>query len=263
MNAVLSGAIGAALMAVVAVIAGVIYRRRADARARALSTTDALTGLRNRRYVEQSADSDASACLRRHAKWGLINQTPQESDLVFLLVDLDEFKRVNDKFGHPAGDRLLVEIAHALVASCRDSDVVARWGGDEFLVIARFTTGTEAKRIAERIRRAVASRAIQMPQGQSVGTTCSVGYGVFPFDAKRSSLTWRHVLTLADHASYDAKNSGRNRCVGYVAGQSALRGVETPEISRADAEGWLQGGKLKRELVERVRASSADAAVRD
>lgn len=263
MNGLLGGAIGAAGMAVIAVIVGAIYRRRADARARALSTTDALTGLRNRRFVEQSADSDASACLRRHAKWGLLNQTAQESDLIFLLVDLDEFKVVNDKFGHQAGDRLLVEVAHSLVASCRDSDVVARWGGDEFLVIARFTNGSEAKRIAERIRVAVAGRSVQLADGQTAGTTCSVGYGVFPFDAIRSSLGWRHVLALADHASYDAKNNGRNRCVGYTAGPIALRATERAEISRADAEGWLQSKQLKREVVERMRASSADVAAQD
>ena len=213
--------------------------------------------------MEQSGDSDASACLRRHAKWGLINQAAQESDLIFLLVDLDEFKLVNDKYGHQAGDRLLVEIGHALVASCRDSDVVARWGGDEFLVIARFTNGSEAKRIAERIRRAVAGRLVELADGQTAGTTCSVGYGVFPFDARRSSLGWRHVLALADHASYDAKHNGRNRCVGYTAGPIALPTAETAEISRANAEGWLQSRQLKREVVERVRPSSADAAVQD
>src|SRR5579862_6549610 len=170
---------------ILAVIVGlgftIVVARQMQAWARAHSLTDALTGLKNRMYVEQMVDHDASSCLRRYADWRRLNLAPQQCDLVFLLVTLDDRERVATQSGRKAADRLLVEIAHCLERTCRDSDVVVRWGGDAFMILGRFTNGPQANVLAERVRRAVSARTAPLPNGATVSTTCSIGYAVFPF----------------------------------------------------------------------------------
>ena len=204
-----------AIAVIGAVIGFFLYRRRVE-RARlaeSLSVTDALTGLHNRRYVQETIEMDIAASVRRTRVAGARGVAPDDIDLAFLILDLDRFKSVNDTHGHAIGDQLLVQIGTALRATCRDSDVIARWGGDEFLVIARFTDRTQCPVTAERVRAAVERQRVALSDGRSIGVTCSIGYALFPIDpATPKSVPWAEVVTMADRAAYAAKRNGGNCC---------------------------------------------------
>src|SRR4029077_12722608 len=128
------------------------------------SLTDPMTGLRNRRYFSATIDSDVAQALRSHAD----GRDPHTRDLVFYLIDADNFKEVNDKYGHDVGDKVLVEMARRLSSSIRHSDVLVRWGGEEFLIVSRYTDRTEAELLAQRVLAAVADAPITL--GGSVET---------------------------------------------------------------------------------------------
>ncbi|WP_374015172.1 diguanylate cyclase [Massilia sp. BJB1822] len=181
-----------------------------------VSLTDQLTGLRNRRFFLQHVDADVALSLRRYdepsapplAERG---EALPDKDLVFFLVDLDHFKEVNDSHGHGAGDAVLVQMQERLREVFRESDYLVRWGGEEFLVLARATHRDEGKQVAERIRQAVAGRPFTLPDGSRLDKTCSIGFACFPFlPAQPRLLNWSQVVELADQALYIAKNSGRN-----------------------------------------------------
>lgn len=194
-----------------------------------VSLTDQLTGLRNRRFFLQNVDADVAMSLRgyeagNHRELTECDlQTP--NDLVFFMVDLDHFKEVNDRYGHAAGDSILVQMQERLREVFRESDYVIRWGGEEFLVLARATHRDEAAGVAERMRRAVAERDFTLPDGGRLAKTCSIGFACFPFlPAQPRLLSWPQVVELADQGLYIAKRSGRN-------GWAALYSTET---TRAD-----------------------------
>jgi len=157
-----------------------------------------------------------------------------------LMVDVDHFKRVNDHYGHAAGDRVLVEVARRLGAAMRGDDLVARWGGEEFLVFAPNVDGAELDQLAERVRVAMDQAPVVLDNGTAIATTVSIGYAAFPLPASHVPVTWEQAVNLADLSLYTAKNQGRNCAVGIVrttAGSSeALREVEA-DIARARHDG--------------------------
>jgi diguanylate cyclase (GGDEF)-like protein len=178
------------------------------------SLTDPMTGLRNRRYFSATIESDVSQALRSHAD----GRDPHTRDLVFYLIDADNFKEVNDQYGHDVGDKVLVEMARRLSSSIRHSDVLVRWGGEEFLIVSRYTDRTEAELLAQRVLAAVADAPITL--GGSVETmhrTCSLGWATFPwFPDNPRAISYEEVLTLADRALHRAKELGKNRAVGIL-----------------------------------------------
>jgi diguanylate cyclase (GGDEF)-like protein len=180
-----------------------------------VSLTDQLTGLRNRRFFLQNVDADVAMSLRGYDA-GLHRELNQcdlhaPKDLVFFMVDLDHFKEVNDRYGHAAGDSILVQMQERLREVFRESDYVIRWGGEEFLVLARATHRDEAANVAERMRRAVAGRDFELPDGVLLSKTCSIGFACFPFLPQQPRLlSWSQVVELADQGLYIAKRSGRN-----------------------------------------------------
>jgi len=180
-----------------------------------VSLTDQLTGLRNRRFFLQHVDADVNMSLRRYDD-PLRLAAPERDggpgrDLVFFMVDLDHFKEVNDRFGHGAGDAVLVQMQERLREVFRESDHLVRWGGEEFMVVARATHRDEARVVAERIRLAVAGRPFVLPDGQTLAKTCSIGFACFPFLPEQPRLlSWSEVVELADQGLYLAKRSGRN-----------------------------------------------------
>ncbi len=185
-----------------------------------ISLTDPLTGLRNRRFLEQNLAGEISQCLRHYEDWRRRPElaAPLDADLIFLLVDIDHFKRVNDDWGHPAGDAVLVQMRARLQQACRDSDYLVRWGGEEFLVVARATSASAAPDFAERIRVAVAQQPFEIDAAAPLALTCSVGFAALPFIATQPDrLDWQQVVGLADQALYVAKRSGRNAWVGLSA----------------------------------------------
>jgi diguanylate cyclase (GGDEF)-like protein len=195
---------------------------RANAKLRELSINDPLTGLRNRRFLTQHLGTDVAFTLRRYGAWSRQPGSPQpvDADLVFFLIDFDRFKNVNDRHGHPAGDAILMQMRERLLEVFRDSDFLVRWGGDEFLVVARGGNRAFATEIAERVRVAIAQRPFTIPSGKAVPTSASIGFAAFPFNVlKPQAANWEHVVAIADRALYMAKNAGRNTWFGIAAGE--------------------------------------------
>ena len=178
------------------------------------SLTDPLTGLRNRRYFSATIDADVSQALRSHSD----HHDPHTRDLVFYLIDADSFKEVNDLYGHDVGDKVLVEMARRLSSSIRHSDVLVRWGGEEFLIVSRYTDRREAEWLAQRVLSAVADTPFSLPQsGESIIRTCSLGWAAFPWFADNPrAVSYEEVLTLADRGLHRAKESGKNCAVGMM-----------------------------------------------
>ena len=163
-------------------------RKTFEAELRNLAVTDTLTGVWNRRHGTELLTADLSA------------RRPGQA-LSLLMLDIDHFKTINDTFGHQAGDHVLIEIASRLRRSLRGSDMVARWGGEEFVVLLRDCALPDALRLAEDIRAAIA----ELPFGAMGSLTVSVG--VAEARASEDLTTW---LERADQALYRAKRSGRN-----------------------------------------------------
>ncbi|HTL99231.1 MAG TPA: diguanylate cyclase [Holophagaceae bacterium] len=179
------------------------------------SMVDALTGLKNRRYLGMNLPEEESRVLRAFRTLQSTGRQPQGEDLVFLLVDLDYFKSVNDTHGHAAGDTVLKLAADAIRAATRDADTVARWGGEEFLVVARRADRHAADIIARKILDEVRSRVYPISGGQSLNLTCSVGFSAFPVVlAAPTAFGWEDVVEIADQCLYAAKRSGRDAFVG-------------------------------------------------
>ena len=142
------------------------------------SLTDPLTGLRNRRFFSATIDADVSQALRSHTD----DHDPHTRDLVFYLIDADNFKEVNDRFGHDVGDRVLIEMARRISSSIRHSDVLVRWGGEEFLIVSRYTDRKEAELLAQRVLAAVADTPFIISAADgSLYRTCSLGWAPFPW----------------------------------------------------------------------------------
>ena len=224
---------GAALV-LLGVLALMMYLRMRDlnrtlvkheALLRAHSERDALTGLANRRQFREVMRLRGGDRSFRGA---------------LLMVDVDHFKRVNDHHGHAAGDRVLVEVARRLGAAMRGDDLVARWGGEEFLVFAPNVEGAELDQLAERVRVAMNQAPVVLDNGSSIETTVSIGYAAFPLPASHVPVTWEQAVNLADLSLYTAKNQGRNCAVGIVrttaASSQALREVEA-DIAQARNDG--------------------------
>jgi diguanylate cyclase (GGDEF)-like protein len=206
---------------------------RANAKLQELSISDPLTGLRNRRFLTQHLGTDIAFTLRRYGAW--LRQPgsarPLDADLLFFLIDFDRFKNVNDRYGHPAGDAVLMQMRERLLEVFRDSDFLVRWGGDEFLVVARGANRDFASEIAERVRVAIAGRAFTVEDGQSIPTSASIGFAAFPFNVSRpDALEWERVVAFADRALYMAKDAGRNTWFGITA---SGEGGEVRVISQA------------------------------
>ncbi|BDI03292.1 hypothetical protein CATMQ487_02620 [Sphaerotilus microaerophilus] len=208
---------------------GLLTRRNAELREayaamKDLSLTDPLTGLRNRRFLSQTIDQDIAHTVRQHETRALRAQQGEaradarsngRPDLLFFLVDLDHFKAVNDTHGHAAGDEVLRQFKDRLQAVFRDSDHIVRWGGEEFLVVARGSRRECAAALAQRLCRHVAEQPFVLPGGGALTQTCSIGYAPFPPDPLQPrEADWVSVVERADQRLYQAKAAGRNRWVG-------------------------------------------------
>jgi diguanylate cyclase (GGDEF)-like protein len=143
-----------------------------------LALRDPLTGLRNRRYLHEFMQEETPRVLRR---W-LLNdgEILNRRSISLILVDLDLFKHVNDTHGHAAGDAVLLQVSRLLKEIVRKPDLVLRWGGEEFLILALDSDRAAPPLIAVRVHEQMASHSFLLPGGQTIRQTCSVGYAIFP-----------------------------------------------------------------------------------
>ncbi len=185
------------------------------------SLTDPLTGLRNRRFLTIQLETEIPQCIRQFEDAARSGQLPRDADMIFFLIDVDHFKRVNDHHGHAAGDAVLAQMRERLQGVFRESDYLVRWGGEEFLVVARAADRNSAAALAERVRNGVAGKDFVLDDAQRLHITCSVGFAALPFvPADPRALNWADVVDLADIALYLAKHAGRNGWVGINAGEN-------------------------------------------
>jgi len=206
----------AGLLLCATVSVSLLYRRvrRANAllasnhaQLKLLSERDPLTGLANRRHFH--------AVMRELAQH-------DGFEGALMLVDIDHFKRINDDCGHATGDEVLLEVARRMSSVVRQSDLVVRWGGEEFLIFAPGTDARQVVILAERVLAAMNELPV------SVGTrrlqvTVSIGYGRFERTPAATRMTWEQAVHLADKALYSAKAQGRNRIVGIEPGHPPAR----------------------------------------
>ena len=191
-----------------------------------LSSRDPLTGLANRRQFELTIASEVD----RVARAG-------EPALV-LMVDIDHFKRVNDAYGHPAGDLVLKAVAATLFDCIRPMDTVARFGGEEFAMILPNCGPSFGQAVAERIRAQVGAGRIVLPGGERVSVTVSIGGAFAPQWVRSSALLW---VERADQQLYLAKSQGRNR---------ACLELPTVSIVSAEEKGLLFGTSQFQDFLE-------------
>lgn len=188
-----------------------------------VSVTDQLTGLKNRHFLVKQIGADIDKTMREYRSWDEDKSKPMptKDDMVFFLIDLDHFKAVNDTYGHKAGDIILMSIKEVLLKIFRESDYLIRWGGEEFLVVARFTQREEAPKLAERIRHSVENYHFAI-DNMVLRQTCSIGFACFPFVQKyQPDLTWEQVIEIADKCLYAAKNTQRNAWLGVYGAQDS------------------------------------------
>jgi diguanylate cyclase (GGDEF)-like protein len=177
-------------------------------RTKQLATTDAMTGVANHRELEAYLDRE------------LVRVKKTREPLAIIMCDVDHFKAINDTVGHPAGDKVLQHLTRQiLVPAIRPKDLVARYGGDEFVLVLRGTDSRAAVAVAERIRRTVSSQAVLMDGKAVSNLSLSLGIAVFPRDGE----TREALVQAADQALYVAKRTGRNRVVRSDAGSADMQ----------------------------------------
>ena len=217
------------------------FRIRREALALSLQNSraalqDSLTGLRNRRFLQAFMETEAPRILRGE----------DGGALALLMIDLDEFKAVNDTHGHAVGDAVLRHCAALLRDTARKSDVLARWGGEEFVVVAQLQEGESIAPLADRFLQRLRDEPLRLADGRLLKQTCSIGYARYPFFAARPEiLNWERVLAFADAAMLRAKAAGRDRTAGAIAGEfrawSPARLLERlRDVPRAEKDGLLR-----------------------
>ena len=176
------------------------------ARLEELAQIDFLTGLLNRRAFMALANREVANSIRH------------KQPLSLMLFDIDHFKQINDRYGHGAGDHVLTEVAKAVSKTCRESDLICRWGGEEFVVLLQSATPDQAKRLAERMREKIQSLSLKSEDGDAIAVTASFGFISYGGYQETSELNKPEnadrllelLLKKADSAMYHTKNRGRN-----------------------------------------------------
>jgi diguanylate cyclase (GGDEF)-like protein len=219
---------------------------RANERLREVSVTDLLTGLRNRRFLEEHIGDDLATVRRAYgiAKRGR-TPDPRNVDLGFLMVDLDRFKEINDTHGHESGDMVLRQVADIFRGCLRENDAAIRWGGEEFLLLARQVNRQHVADVGGRVLREVRAANFDIGGRERISMTCSVGWSFYPFGVEDPEIvTWEEMVRLADAALYIAKNAGRNLSIGIVPADERIT-AEQFKRCLGDLREALRGGAFR------------------
>lgn len=210
----------------------------------ALSMSDKLTGIKNRHFLEKVINTDVFQALRKYQDWKLNhNDQPFEDDIIFFLLDLDNFKRVNDQYGHVTGDRVLQEFVQRMQRVFRKSDYLVRWGGEEFVAVVRFVNASSAAILAERIREEVEANPFLVDSSTPLLLTCSIGFCCLHKSPKDKNSTWHHSFAIADASAYIVKYSGKNGWYGADHINSDLDMSDS--ISTQTIEKWHNANLVK------------------
>ncbi len=177
---------------IIYIVADITEEKKLEAKLHAMATTDPLTGLKNRRNLLEIGEKEIKHSVR------------YKRDLSVLFFDIDHFKKINDSWGHSAGDRVLIEIAQICKKQIRESDTIGRYGGEEFVILLPEIPYNSAIRVAEKIRSSIADKPILFEQ-QEINVTASFGVAAFNGDE-----TLYELFNRADQLLYKAKDEGRN-----------------------------------------------------
>ncbi|HEB92946.1 MAG TPA: sensor domain-containing diguanylate cyclase [Gammaproteobacteria bacterium] len=178
-------------------------------RLKRVGLTDSLTGVNNRRFFDQRLDEEVARAQR------------SGEPLACLFLDIDHFKRINDQHGHRVGDRVLREVAGMIREQLRSTDVLGRYGGEEFSALLVNAEKEKALEIAERIRGVIAARRFSLEDGGTLSATISIGVSSLPATVEGNEDIAEELLDRADQALYLAKSSGRNRVIPAEEGRNA------------------------------------------
>jgi len=232
----------AAVFGMGAAIVGILYQKVRHANAqlqvknlelKQQSVRDPLTGLYNRRHFQ-----DFMRAFQPAEKRGAGTSGEEIVGALFLL-DIDHFKQVNDGHGHAAGDAVLKMIAHALGEILRETDMIVRWGGEEFLAFLPAIPRSGLEEIARRVLTGIAGRCVEY-QGQSLSVNVSIGFSPFPLAPGGEPLPWERAVNLVDMALYLAKSHGRNRAYG-VNGFANFEKTSMEDIEENLEQAWRAG----------------------
>lgn len=230
-------AVAILLLVLLVIVLRLRHNRKLARQFLSMSLEDGLTGLRNRRYFEHNVGREI----------GLVKRACHEGaahSIVFCLFDIDHFKRINDQHGHEAGDRVLVEFARRIKDAIRDTDMLVRWGGEEFLLVARVAHAGEPCRIGERIRAAVSSDPFVIPGGASLDVTCTSGIVPYPRmeSGEAADIPWQQLVQLADAAMYLGKRKSRDCwvCIDRIPDIGALDRILAQDLEVSLREGLVE-----------------------
>ncbi len=171
-----------------------------------LSVVDTLTQLGNRRHLEQHIARELLHLQRQR-------RTQPQATLGIYLFDVDRFKSINDRYGHGVGDEVLVTLSQRVQAATRKTDLLVRWGGEEFMLVTRLDEPARCQQVAERLLHAVNAEPFAISGHPPLPVTCTIGAVRSPFAGEDPARSWSSLVTLADQALYLGKDSGRNRWV--------------------------------------------------
>ena len=241
----------ALVFALAAAVVGLLYRKVRHANAqlevknlelKAQSTLDPLTSLYNRRHFQ-----DFMRCMNTQDRPDKHDKLERKDDVVgaLFLLDVDHFKHINDNYGHAAGDAVLKMIAENLRVALRETDMIVRWGGEEFLAFLPAIQRHGVDEIARRILTGISSQALKYGEHE-ISVNVSVGFSPFPLAPGDEPLPWERAVNLVDMALYLAKAHGRNRAYG-------VRGFDNFHLTSMEA--------IEQDLERAWRAGFVDLSV--
>lgn len=212
---------------------------------REVSLKDELTGLKNRRYITEVIEDEISAFLNQKIKTMNYGKNLRNNSLGYYgiyLADLDHFKRVNDTYGHDAGDLVLKQLSDLFLAITRENDAVIRWGGEEFLILLKNTKSQYLTQFAEKLGQKVKEYDFEISADKTIKLTCSIGFTNLPLDDNHPKhLTLHDAITLADKALYHSKKNGRDRWTAIRSTEKKVTTRDIPSISQSLIEAAEKG----------------------
>jgi diguanylate cyclase (GGDEF)-like protein len=232
----------ALVFALASVIVGILYRKVRNANAqleeknqelKQQSARDPLTALYNRRHFQEFMRSHQELERRGAGTSG------DEIVSAMFLLDVDHFKNINDTYGHGAGDAVLREIADALREILRETDMIVRWGGEEFLAFLPAVPRGSLDEVARRLLAGIPERAIEY-QGTRLSVNVSIGFAPFPLAQGGGGISWERAINIVDMALYLAKGHGRNRAYG-VRGLAGVDPAAMDEVEQDIEKAWRTG----------------------